>query len=101
MTRELDIEHWHRRETFKLFRDYDNPFFNVCANVEVTQLLDLAHNQNIPFTIACHFMSLKAANELEPFRYRLRDHRIVVHPRIHGASTLLLKNQSFKFYHFD
>ena len=26
---------------------------------------------------------------------------MVIHDRIHGASTLLLDNQSFKFYHFD
>jgi len=101
MLPELDIEHWHRRETFNLFRDYDNPFFNVCANIEVTRLLDLSHSLDIPFTIACHFLSLKTANQLEPFRYRLRDDRVVIHPRIHGASTLLLDNQGFKFYHFE
>lgn len=101
MIQDLDIEHWHRREVFHLFRDYDKPFFNVCANIEVTALLNLSRHAEVSFSIACHFLSLKTANELEPFRYRLRDDRVVIHDRIHGASTLLLENQSFKFYHFD
>jgi len=100
MIRDLDIQHWHRREVFELFREYDNPFFNVCANIEVTALRDLSRSENVSFSIASHFLSLKVANELEPFRYRLRGKRVVVHDRIHGASTLLLDNQSFKFYHF-
>ena len=101
MIKDLDIELWHRREVFQLFREYDNPFFNVCANIEVTALRNLSSSEGVPFTIACHFLSLKVANELEPFRYRLRGDRVVIHDRIHGASTLLLDNQSFKFYHFD
>ena len=100
MTRDLDIERWHRREVFNLFKEYDSPFFNVCANIEVTALLGLSHKESIPFSIACHFLSLKTANEVEAFRYRLRGDRVVIHDRIHGASTVLLDNQSFKFYHF-
>lgn len=101
MTKLLDIEHWPRREVFNLFREYDNPFFNVTANVDVTALLDLARaTESVSFAIAYHFLSLKAANEIEPFRYRLRGDQVIIHERIHGASTLLLDNQSFKFYHF-
>ena len=68
MIRDLDIDHWHRREVFHLFKEYDNPFFNVCANVEVTALLKLSRSAGLSFSIACHFLSLKAANEVEPFR---------------------------------
>lgn len=101
MTQLLDIEHWHRREVFNLFREYDNPFFNVAANVDVTALLKLTRDKtSVPFALAYHFLSLKAANEIESFRYRLRGDQVIVHERIHGASTLLLDNQSFKFYHF-
>ena len=101
MTRDLDIERWHRREVFNLFKEYDKPFFNVCANIEVTALRNLSRSENVPFSIACHFLSLRAANEVEPFRYRLRGDQVVIHDRIHGASTVLLDNQSFKFYHFE
>jgi len=101
MISDLNIDQWYRRDVYHLFRDYDQPFFNICANVDGTYLRNLSRDRGVPFTIACHFFTLKAANELEWFRYRLRDERVVIHDRIHGASTLLLENRSFKFYHFD
>jgi chloramphenicol O-acetyltransferase type A len=102
MTQSLDIEHWHRREVFNLFKEYDHPFFNVCINVDVTALRNLSRaSEKVPFSIAYHFLSLKAANDIEPFRYRLRGDQVVIHDRIHGASTLLLESQTFKFYHFE
>ena len=102
MTKDLDVELWHRRQVFEFFKNYDKPFFNVCANIEVTALLNLVRSaENCSFSLAYHFLSLKAANEVEPFRYRLRGDQVVIHDRIHGGSTVLLDNQSFRFYHFE
>jgi len=102
MTTDLNIELWHRRQVFEFFKGYDKPFFNVCANLDVTALVNLARSdKNCSFTFAYHFLSLKTANELEPFRYRLRGGGVVIHDRIHGGSTVLLPDQSFRFYHFE
>ncbi|MCU1268422.1 MAG: chloramphenicol acetyltransferase [Acidobacteria bacterium] len=52
-------------------------------------------------SLAYHYFALKAANEIEPFRYRLRSDRVLVHPVIHGATTVLLPNETFTFAYFD
>jgi chloramphenicol O-acetyltransferase type A len=57
--------------------------------------------KNISFFIAYHFLSMKAANEVEPFRYRLRGERVLIHDRIHAGTTLLLADESFTFVYFD
>src|SRR5215210_4766893 len=102
MSRYLDIETWNRRQQFDFFKDYHNPFFNICTNVDVTPLLSLTRSmENISFFIAYHFFSIKAANEVEPFRYRLRGERVLVHDRIHAGTTLLLADESFTFVYFD
>lgn len=102
MSRYLDIETWSRRRHFEFFKDYDNPFFNICTNVDVTPLLGLTRSmKDISFFIAYHFFSIKAANEVEPFRYRLRGDRIIVHDRIHSGTTLLLDDENFTFVYFD
>ena len=102
MSRYLDIEAWSRRQQFEFFKSYDNPFFNICTNVDVTPLLSLTRAmRDISFFIAYHFFSIKAANEVEPFRYRLRGDRILVHDRIHAGTTLLLADESFTFAYFD
>jgi chloramphenicol O-acetyltransferase type A len=98
----LDIEKWHRRPIFNFFKDYDNPFFNVCAQVDVTALLELTREaQGLSFTLAYHFIILKVVNELESFRYRLRDGRVLVHERIHAGTTVLLDDGRFRFCYFD
>ena len=98
----LDIESWKRRQHFEFFKDYRNPFFNICTNLDVTPLLSLTRaTKDISFFIAYHFFSIKAANEVEPFRYRLRGDRILVHDRIHAGTTLLLADENFTFIYFD
>jgi chloramphenicol O-acetyltransferase type A len=98
----LDVETWSRRRQFEFFKDYHNPFFNICTSVDVTPLLGLTRAmRDISFFVAYHFFSIKAANEVEPFRYRLRSERVLVHERIHAGTTLLLADENFTFAYFD
>ena len=98
----LDVEAWSRRQQFEFFKNFDNPYFNICANVDVTPLLALSRaTPDVSFFISYHFLSMKAANEVEPFRYRLRGGRVLVHDRIHAGTTLLLADESFTFVYFD
>ena len=102
MAKYLDIESWHRRPIFNFFKDYDNPFFNVCVQVDVTALLKLARaSEEISFTLAYHFLALKAVNELEAFHYRLQGERVIVYERIHAGTTVLLDDGRFTFCYFD
>lgn len=102
MSRYLDVETWNRRQHFEFFKNYDHPFFNICTNVDVTPLLGWTRAaKNISFFIAYHFLSTKAANEVEPFRYRLRGDRVFIHSRVHAGTTLLLADENFTFAYFD
>jgi len=51
--------------------------------------------------LAYHYFALRAANEIEPFRYRLRDGKVIVHDVIHGGTTVLLPNENFTLAYFD
>lgn len=102
MSKYLEVETWSRRQQFELFKSYHNPFFNICINVDVTPLLGLTRAmENISFFIAYHYFSIKAANEVEPFRYRLRGDQVFVHDRIHAGTTILLADENFTFVYFD
>ncbi len=97
----FDIETWSRRHLFRLFKEYDDPFFNVCADVDVTPLRDFVRARGLSFFVAYHFLSTKTANEIEPFRYRLRGDRVLVHERLDAGAILLLPDDSFTFVYFD
>jgi chloramphenicol O-acetyltransferase type A len=97
----LDLENWNRKAHFHLFREYDHPFFNICANVEVTNLLKYTKDNHVSFFVASLFLSTKAANSIPEFRYRIRGERVLVHDVIHAGSTVLNADQTFSFCYFD
>lgn len=104
MTRYLDLETWPRRDLFEFYRTFDKPYFNVCTRLDATNLLAaLSTRKGISVSLAYHYFALRTANEIEPFRYRLRDGKVVVHEVIHGGTTILLPNESFglAYFHYD
>ncbi|CAN5851337.1 chloramphenicol acetyltransferase [soil metagenome] len=98
----LDVTKWSRRHLFQFFLDFDNPYFNICTSVEVTRLLDLLRGRpDVSVTLTYHYFALRVANEIEPFRYRLREGKVMIHDVINGGTTVLLPNESFSFAYFD
>lgn len=98
----LDLDRWPRRQHFDFFRRYEWPWFNLCAEVDVTALAGRCRAPGGPsFFLASLWASLVAANEIEELRYRLRGEQVVVHPIIHGGSTVLMPDETFAFAYFD
>ncbi len=98
----LDLEKWPRRAHFDFFRRFAAPFWDVCVNVDVSGLRELCRQEDGPsFTLAGIYLSLRAANAVENLRYRLRGEKVLVHPLIHGSSTILRPDQTFGFSYFD
>ena len=98
----LDVESWPRRAAFEFFRGYDNPYFNVCAPLDVRSLAELSKSADgISFSLASLYLALRAANECEPFRYRLQSGRVLVHGRIHAGTTHLVGQERLAFVYFD
>jgi chloramphenicol O-acetyltransferase type A len=102
MAKYLDLENWHRRELFDFFIGYTNPYFNVCTKLDVTELLALVRDRpEIRVSSAIHYFGLRVANEVEPFRYRLQDGKVIIYDVINGGTTVLLPNESFAYAYFD
>jgi chloramphenicol O-acetyltransferase type A len=102
MARFLDLESWPRRQAFEYFRGYDKPYFNICTALEIGPLVELVRSEpDVSFFLAYLYLSLRAANETEPFRYRLAEGQVLVHERIHAGTTVLLDDESFGFAYFD
>jgi chloramphenicol O-acetyltransferase type A len=98
----LDMENWPRRDLFEFFRGYERPHFNVCTRLDVTSLLDLLRERpGFSVSLAYLYFALRVANEIEPFRYRLKEGRVIVHDVINGGTTVLLPNESFSYAYFD
>ena len=101
MYSELDIDKWTRRTTYEFFKDYDDPFFNITANLDVSSVYRFCKQNGLAFSLATLYYSLVAANEIREFRIRLMDGRLVEFDRIHATQTILNDDETFSFAYFE
>ncbi|MBK9155176.1 MAG: chloramphenicol acetyltransferase [Chloracidobacterium sp.] len=101
MFTELDVENWPRKATYDFFRDYDDPFFNFTANVDVTDLYRFTRENGLSISLASLYSVMTAANEIREFRIRLHEGRLVEFDRIHATQTILNDDETFSFAYFE
>ena len=102
MAKYLDLKNWIRRDVFEFFVGFDKPYFNICTHLDITNLLtSLSDRPDLSVSMAYHYFALRAANEIEPFRYRLKDRQVIVYDVIHGGTTVLLPNENFTLAYFE
>ncbi|MEM1203111.1 MAG: chloramphenicol acetyltransferase [Acidobacteriota bacterium] len=101
MGRHLDVDTWARREHFQFFRGFDQPFWNVTVSVDVTEVYEYCREVGLSFSLVYLYQSIRAANETEPFRYRLRGDRVFVHDRVHPGTTVMRDDETFGFGYFE
>jgi chloramphenicol O-acetyltransferase type A len=98
MARRLDLTTWRRREHFALYREFAQPFFNVCADVDVTELWHhCKKNESVSFTLASLYLGTIAANAVEALRMRIRGDVVWVHDVVHFSTTVLRPDNTFAF----
>lgn len=94
----LDLAYWPRRASFDYFRRFDKPYFNACMRLDVSRLkAAVAARGGGSFSLACHFIALRLANEHEAFRLRLQGGQVWLHEAVHASTTVLRADESIAF----
>lgn len=97
MKTELNLETWNRKEHFLFFKDFEEPFYGVCVNVDCTKAFQLSKEKSRSFFLHYLHKSLAAANRIEPFRYRIEAGKVFVCDMIHASATILRPDHTFGF----
>ena len=94
----IDLASWKRREHFAIFAELANPFWSICADVDVTRLwLHCRETHASSFAISAIYMALRAANDTEAFRLRIRGDKVWLHDRVNISTTVLRGDETFAF----
>jgi len=101
MFQEVNIDTWERKTTYEFFRDYEDPFFNIAANLDVTRLYRFCKENDLAFSLATLFLSLQAANEIREFRLRMIGETVVEFDRVEATQTILNDDETFSFCYFE
>lgn len=91
--KKIDISTWNRREHFAFFRKVDLPFYNVNTQVDISGLPELAKSKSISINSLLIFLTIQSMNQIDNFRYRIRDDSVYLHDAIHPSFTHLKKGE--------
>ena len=97
----IDLKTWNRREHYRLFRSYKQPFFSVTVDVDVTAVWKQCRGTHGSFFLTTLFLMLKAVNRVEAFRLRLRPRGVWRHDRVAAGPTLPRADGTFAFARVD
>jgi len=97
----LNLDDWPRRPQFEFYSRLDNPFFNVCVEVDVTNLKAWTEASGASFFLASLYASQRATETVSNFRYRLDGDRVRVQDRIVPGCTILREDDTFGFGYFE
>ena len=93
----IPLEDWPRKEHYLFFRDFDYPYFSLCAEMDISVLLPLIREENISFTASMMYLIARVANGIPEFRQRVREGGPVEYPVVHPSATILSRNDLFTF----
>jgi chloramphenicol O-acetyltransferase type A len=91
------MDGWKRREHFNYFKGLSYPHFNVCGNLDITDYYNFIKENGLPFFITILYASVKAANSIKEFRYRIREDKVVVHDNVSPSFTVMTEDEVFSF----
>jgi chloramphenicol O-acetyltransferase type A len=98
--KKINISSWYRKEHFEFYTSFKQPFFNVCATVDVTKTLNYCKENQLSFFICSLFLLGYTADQIEPFRFRINNHEVNVHDESELSCTVLNNDDSFSFCEF-
>lgn len=97
MRRTIDVANWNRKAHYAFFSQFTDPFWGVTVMADVTNAYKQAKQQKISFALWYLFLSMKAANLITPFRYRIENGEVVEYDEVHAGPTIARPDGTFGF----
>lgn len=85
----VDMAAWKRAVHCQVFREYVEPSYCVTFELDVTHFLGRVRSLGYSFTFSMVHLVTSCAQEIEEFRYRFLDGRVVLYKKINTACTYL------------
>jgi chloramphenicol O-acetyltransferase type A len=97
MKKELNIKEWNRAGHFKFFSQFTEPFHGVTVKVNCSKAYDFAKQSGNSFFLVYLHRTLKAANTITPFKYRIEDGKVFEYDYVHASPTIGRNDGTFGF----
>ena len=95
--KEINIDTWNRKQHYHHFVALSNPFFAVTIPIDVTIAYYRCKEKGKSFFVKYLHDCMKAINEVENMRYRIREGRVYDVGIIHASATIMREDKTFGF----
>ncbi len=96
-----NVESYYRQKHFDFWSKYRNPYYSATFHLDMTRLKAYCQEHGVPIYLnLCYFMT-RAMREIEDFRYRLLDGRLVLYDEIHPGLTEPAPGDLFTFADYE
>lgn len=97
----IDITSWIRKDHYAFFTQFEEPFFGMTVSIDCTNGYQHAKKHNRSFFLYYLYRALKAANDIENFRYRIIDKQVYLFDVINASPTVHRPDGTFGFSYID
>ena len=93
----IELDSWNRKRHFEMFKDMDFPHYNLSAEVEVSNALAFCKSHKLSSFVFMLYLITRTANQIENFRYRIREGAVCLHDKVNPSFTVL--DEEDLYYH--
>jgi len=97
MKKKIDVDKWERREIYRFFKDYDEPYYGITMDLECTAAYEFSKSKKFSFFLYYLHLVLKAVNLTEAFKYRIEGDELYLYDVINGSATIDRDDGTFGF----
>ena len=101
MKKLITIDQWERKEHYNFFSGFQEPFFGVTVHMDCTLAFQKSKSEGRSFFLYYLYRALKAANEIENFRYRIVEGQVYLFDQVNASPTIDRPNGTFGFAYLD
>lgn len=92
---------WKRKQHYDHFSTLKDPYFAVTFPVDVSKAYDFAKAHNVSFFGKYLHDCMKAINEVDELKLRVKDNQVVKYETINASATLMRPDQTFGFSYIE
>lgn len=97
MRRLFDIEAWPRKNHYRFFKDFDEPFFGITTQLDFTKAYEHSKDLKASFFLFYVHLALKSANNIQEFKLRIDGNELYIYDQINASPTISRDNGTFGF----
>jgi len=97
MKTKIDISSWNRKGHYEFYRQFDEPFFGLTADVDCTGAYEICKSNGYSFYLWYLHKTLAAVNKVEALRRRIEGNKVFLYDKIHAAPTVDRPDGTFGF----